>query len=256
MKYSRLGKIADYVQKRDFASWDELCEVFGRSKNTLRRDVMDLVGTGALEKVYGGVRASRPATILHNFIERSATAPDEKAVIGALAAEFVEDHDVVYVDSGTTTLNMLPHLAGRVGVTLISNNLHAIYYCVERLDFDVISLGGKVNRAIRSFDSDRWSLDKLEAININKAFMGATGVSIEKGITNTMTELPLKRKIVERSGMRFLLADSGKFDRFALMAYAELADFGYVVTDRPPSERYRDFFVKSNIRLVFPGGEF
>lgn len=250
MKYPRLRKIEEYIATRDFVSWEELCSVLGKSKNTVRRDVADLARDGLLEKVYGGVRPRRSPDILHNFTERTVKAPDEKGVIGTLAAGFIHDRDVIYLDSGTTTLNILTHITQRVGLTILTNNLHAIYYLIDYPNLDVISLGGELNRDTRSFGSNHCSLDKLESLNINKAFMAATGVSIENGVTNTIGELAIKQKIVERCDQCYLLADSSKFDRSALLTYADITAFQYVITNQPPPARYIEYFQRNNIKLI------
>ena len=55
MKVSRLNSIEQYVISRETVSIDELCEVFGVSKNTIRRDLNELEMRGHITKVYGGV---------------------------------------------------------------------------------------------------------------------------------------------------------------------------------------------------------
>ena len=51
-------------------------------------------------------------------------APGEEP--GRRAAELVHDGDVIYIDSGTTTLQMIDFLADRKDITIITNNLEAI----------------------------------------------------------------------------------------------------------------------------------
>ena len=60
MKVSRLNSIEQYVISRETVSIDELCEVFGVSKNTIRRDLNELEMRGHITKVYGGVTATVP----------------------------------------------------------------------------------------------------------------------------------------------------------------------------------------------------
>ena len=61
MKVSRLNSIEQYVISRETVSIDELCEVFGVSKNTIRRDLNELEQRGHITKVYGGVTATVPS---------------------------------------------------------------------------------------------------------------------------------------------------------------------------------------------------
>lgn len=252
MKYDRQRELGDYVQKRDFVSLDELCEVFGISKNTIRRDVAQLVKAGMLEKVYGGVRAAAHQNdSLVSFSDRTVKSADEKQVIGEMAARFVQDGDIIFIDSGTTTVYLLPFIAGRTGVSVLSNSLHVLTRCMEYPSLNTISFGGQLNPKTASFSANFCALDNLQRFTINKAFMAATGVSIERGATNsTPGELEIKRSIVKQSDECFLLADASKFGYSALLTYAELDEFQYVVTNKEPPADYKAYFEAHDIKLV------
>lgn len=252
MKYNRQRELEEYVSKRDFVSLDELCQMFDKSKNTIRRDVAELVKAGAMEKVYGGVRAVKtPADSLLSFTDRTIKHSEEKEHIGALAAPFVKEGDVIFVDSGTTVLQLIPHIAALSGITVLSNNLHVLTCCMEYPSLNTISFGGQLNPETASFSSNFCSLDNLRRFNINKAFMAATGVSVSKGATNSSPgELPIKRSIVENSDECFLLVDAAKFDHAALLTYAELDQFQYVVTDKAPPAAYLTFFEEHEMQLI------
>lgn len=252
MKYTRMRDMEEYIIERDFVSLDELCEIFERSKNTIRRDVTELVQSGIVEKVYGGVRAAKPPSdIILSFTQRNIKRFAEKQIIGALAAEFVEDNDVIFIDAGTTTLTMLPHISERNGVTVLTNNLHAISRCMDYANINTILFGGQLDTETASFTSHFCSMDNLQSFNINKAFMAGAGVSIEKGITNiSLGEMEIKQRIVQKSDKCFLMADSTKFNHSALLTYAPLETFRYVITDKQPSEEYLDFFSQHKMQLV------
>ena len=100
MKVSRLNSIEQYVISRETVSIDELCEVFGVSKNTIRRDLNELEQRGHITKVYGGVTATVPSGAVPTPI-RSGLNQIDKSLIGRLAAEEVADGDTIFIDSGT-----------------------------------------------------------------------------------------------------------------------------------------------------------
>ena len=127
VRTSRLDQMEEYIRKHDFVPLDDLCVAFQRSKITIRRDLSMLEEKGVIEKVYGGARPrhrdiGRPVA---SFTERNICLTDQKQYIGKLAAQHVNDGDTLYIDSGTTTLTMLPYLAER-SVTILSNNLYVI----------------------------------------------------------------------------------------------------------------------------------
>ncbi len=252
MKYARLQDMKEYIAKKDFVSLDELCEVFNKSKSTVRRDMGELLEMGSIEKVYGGVRMiNQTSNRLRSYNERDIAFTNEKAYMGKLAAEFVRDNDVIFIDSGTTTVHMIPHLKDRTGVTVLTNNLKAISICMDYPNLTTICFGGQLHTKTACLSSGFCDLENLSRFNINKAFMGTTGVSIDQGATNTTSgELIIKTSIVEISKTPILVADSSKFNRVALLTYAKLDKFNYVITDKDPGEKFKEYFDSHGVILV------
>ena len=126
MKISRLNSIEEYVLAKQTVSIDELCEVFGVSKNTIRRDLNDLETRGHITKVYGGVTAvSLSCSALSSPVKANIHSSD-KNIIGRLAANEVNDGDTIFIDSGTTTLCILRYLTSRKKLTIVTHSLAAM----------------------------------------------------------------------------------------------------------------------------------
>lgn len=253
MKYNRLREIEEYVQQRDFVSLDELCEVFNKSKNTIRRDVAELVKSGSFQKVYGGVRPIHAVSeVLSTFSDRAVKRAGEKQQIGRLAARFVEDGNIIFVDSGTTTVQLVPFLADFNKLTVVTNNLHVINRCIEYPHITTITVGGQLNTKTASFSTNFFTIENLKSLNITKAFMAATGVSIEGGVSNSSAEeLAIKRTIVEKCESCYLMADTSKFGHTALLTYAQLRVFRGIVTNGPLPAEYQEYAAQHDMELVF-----
>ena len=89
-------------------------------------------------------------------------------------------------------------------------------------------------------------------MTINKAFMAATGISLESGMTNTtFLEAEIKRGVVQHAGGIYLLADSSKLDKSAVISFCPLKDITAFITDRRPPEKYLQFFSENNIRVRY-----
>ncbi|MEA4894621.1 MAG: DeoR/GlpR family DNA-binding transcription regulator [Oscillospiraceae bacterium] len=257
MKYTRLREMEEYILSKDYVSLNELCAVFDKSMNTIRRDVAELVKDGSVKKLYGGVRTAKPQSgTLVSFTERTIKREKEKQLIGKLAAQLIQDGDIIFLDSGTTTLNIIPHIPPGINVTILTNNLAVINASTGNPGISIIAFGGRLNPDTASFSSRFMDMDFLRSFNVNKAFMAATGVSVESGATNSsQEELPIKKAMVERSNMRILVADATKFGQRALLTYAELSKFNVVVSDKTPGTEVMDFFSEHHISLLVPGGE-
>jgi len=59
MREKRLTKMEEFIRKRGSVALDELCVHFGVSKNTVRRDVAEIVEHTDIRKIYGGVSVEK-----------------------------------------------------------------------------------------------------------------------------------------------------------------------------------------------------
>ena len=247
IKEKRIKKIQDYVLEHQSASLDELVDAFDVSKNTIRRDVQELVDRGELKKVYGGVSSIHKK--LESFQERSVRNQGQKKLIAKKAASFVEDGDFIFIDSGTTTIEMFEYLKEK-HLTIFTNNIDLIVSALPHEKINVISIGGMLERKTSSFVSPQ-NMDLLKDYNIKKAFMASTGISLSNGVTNASPlESELKKTIVSRSSEVYLLVDHDKFDKYGLMTYCSLDDIDYLVTDKVPNDTYQEYAKNHNIQLV------
>lgn len=239
MRDIRLEQMEQYIMLKDKVPMDELREHFATSLNTIRRDVALLIKKGTVEKVYGGVCA-RKAEQLAPFDIRTIRHQEAKAAIGKKAAELVEDGDTIFLDSGTTTLQMVEPLGQRRNITVITNNLYAIMAAMSYPGLTVISLPGQLHRRTGSF-TGLDTLRFLKSYNIKTAFMAATGFSVSHGVTNSSPlEYELKMMAMERSAKSVLLLDSHKFGQTALLTYASPERFHRIITDAMPEKIYLD----------------
>ncbi|MGE4548208.1 MAG: DeoR/GlpR family DNA-binding transcription regulator [Intestinibacillus sp.] len=250
MKISRLNSIEQYVISHETATIDELCEVFSVSKNTIRRDLNELESRGHIAKVYGGVTATSSAGPVPTPV-RSGLHPADKTLIGRLAAAEVEDGDTIFLDSGTTTVCMLKFLAAKKRITIVTHSLGALSEASHYENLNVISLGGIYSRPTDSFVGLS-TFEALSTMKINKAFMAATGVSIENGLMNTtFLEAEIKRGVVQRAAHIYLLADGSKLDHDAVISFCHLEDLTSFVTDRRPPDRYMKFFAANGVHVRY-----
>lgn len=247
MKEKRIKKIQEYVIEHQSASLDELVTVFDVSKNTIRRDIQELVDRGELKKVYGGVTTVRKK--LESFQDRKIRNKGQKESIVIRASSYVEDGDIIFIDSGTTTIGLFDYLKER-HLTIFTNSIDFILRAIPFEHLNVISIGGMLDPKTNSFSNPR-SLDLLKDYNIKKAFMASTGISLSNGVTNASPlESELKKTIVDRSSEVYLLVDHDKFDKYGLMTYCSLAEIDYLVTDKLPNNSYQEYAKNNGIQLI------
>lgn len=250
MRTKRIDEIEQCIMNQKSISLDTLCEQFQVSKNTIRRDIDSLVKKGSIKKVYGGVTVSGAPAMkdLLPYEERHTKYSSEKDMISLKAAEFVNDGDIIYIDTGTTCLNLVDYISQK-NCTIITNSIQVCLKAIPYPNLKLISLPGILKRETLSFVGNEL-VAYLKTYNINKAFMACTGITIENGLTNaSIEEYTVKKAVIENSHTHILLADHSKFGHFSLMTYCSLDCVHHIVTDEMPAKEFCDYCKEHHILI-------
>lgn len=248
MKEQRLQQIANYIHSKGTVSLDELCRQFDVSKNTIRRDINKIVETGEIKKVYGGVVSLSNELI--PFDNRNTANSTQKEAISKKAASLIEDQDLIYIDSGTTVCYIPRYIDENKSITIITNSLTVVNESLAKENFKVILIGNTLKRKTNSFvNVDSW--DSFERYNIDKAFLAATGISIDKGASNSdILEYEIKSRVVKKASQNYLLADHSKFNKVALVTYASIDQLDGIITDQPVPDNFIKPLDEENISVI------
>lgn len=249
MKDNRRKQIEALVARREAVTMEELRAEFGVSMNTIRSDVAYLTETGAVEKVYGGVRSVHRHEV-PLFTQRTQLHTEEKRRIAQCAQTRIEDGDTLYIDAGTTAMHLIDCLDPLKRVTIVTGNLYVVRQAYDKPQVELIVLPGAMNRRTNSV-SDVSTLEFLGRYQFAKAFMGASGVSPEGKLNvSTYIEYEMKKLALAQSRQAWLLLDSGKFAESSLMSYGTLEDMTEVITGPCCPEKCRDFCAQKNVKLT------
>jgi len=248
MKSFRLRRMEQYILEKEHVSMEELCKEFDMSMNTVRLDVAELVSKGVVKKIYGGVCSNRQNSLVP-FEERKMKNNEKKRALCRAAAELVEDGDIIFVDSGTTVMHLPDFLDESKSVTILTNNLNVIVRSVPFPNLQIICLPGILERKTNSFVSAETG-KILARYNISKAFFAATGVTENGDVTNSSSlEYEIKRAAMEGSEHKYLLLDSSKFGKSALLTYAEISEMERVLVDDDMNPAFLELCGKHNVAV-------
>ena len=250
MRDLRLQEMEKAIREAGTLSMDELCRRFDVSMHTVRRDVAELENRGIVDKVYGGVTIAENGLFLPPpYLERASISAEHKTACCRAAAALVEDHDVIFIDSGTTMTSFAECLAERKDVTIVTHNLKVMERAFPYENLQVIMLPGRLRRKTRSSTGVE-TVAAIRQYNISKAFMATTGTT-ERTVTNSFAhEFEIKQAAMTFVPERILLLTHEKFGRAGLMNYASFSDFQTIVTDRLPPEPYLTALRESGARLI------
>ncbi len=248
MKAKRLEEMESYILANGSVTMEELRDHFGISMNTVRRDIAEIVRPGYIEKVYGGVKAQTRVPALVPYSVRSSSPDDAKRRICMEAGRMVKDGDIIFIDSGTTTVHIMDAIRDK-SVTVITNNIEVMVQALELDNIRIIVMPGEIHRKTHSITGED-SAAFLSHLNTDVAFMAATGASFS-GVTNSSPlEYSIKRAAVAHTKRAVLLITGGKFGVTSLLTYASLSQFQSVITDSSIAPEYRQKLKEANTELI------
>ncbi len=227
----RRERIQEYLAVHQIARIADLCALLETSEATIRRDLEWLEDEGLLERTHGGAILSQRLTSEPEYLARLQKNPDEKRLIGALAASLIEDGDIVFVDSGTTTTQVLLNIRANSNVTVFTNNVNASLELGDA-GFSHHLLGGEYQPLSKS-TAGRFALENLRQVYADKAIIGVDGISLKHGCTvPTNTEAEVIRMMIERTkGQVIVAADHSKWGVVSNFQIASIDEVDVLVTN-------------------------
>ncbi len=253
----RRQEILKLIQQTGLVSVDDLAAHFAVSPSTIRRDLNELHRLGVVQRTYGGALTPDSPSFEAPFNVRVTSRHEEKDRIGRAAAELVQPGETIFIDGGTTTEYMLTHLpavlaergngtarsastgsAGESRTTVVTYGLNIVQRLIDQDHITVVLIGGILHVPTLTFGGV-FAADSFEGYNMrfDKAFMAASGVSAEAGITNAgFEEIPIKRRAIRSARESIMLADSSKIGVIAAGVVAPTDQLTRLITttDAPP----------------------
>ncbi len=208
-----------------------LAEDFAVTSETIRRDLTVLERSGAVRRVYGGaVPVGRPA-VDAALSARDGLMTTEKERIAKTALAELPDEGAVIIDAGSTTGRLAEILPMDRELTVIVNSPPLATLLTPRVNLTVVILGGRVRR--NSFATiDDWLLQPLSQMYVDVAFIGTSGLSLQRGLTTPDPgEASVKAAMIAAARRTVMLADHGKIGNDSLARFGSLADIDVLITD-------------------------
>ncbi len=229
--HERQEIIVQLIAEKGAVSVAELCERFGVSDMTIRRDLSILEATSLLRRIHGGAVSARGRSYEPPVLTRVHEAPAAKRAIGRLAASLVHEGDSIALDIGTTTLEMARHLTRMRDITVLTNSLAIVNLLIDQPGIRLMLCGGIVRPGEHSLIGPV-AEDTFSRFFVDKAFIGIGGVDLVAGLTEyNLEDAQVKRCMIQNSQRCILLSDSRKFGHKTFASVAPLAEVDEIVTD-------------------------
>lgn len=224
--------ILSMVNGRGSISITEIQRKLKVSRETIRRDLVALADSRRLRKTHGGaisLEQSEPAMTV-----RQVTNVEGKRAIGRLAASLVPDGASVILASGTTAQAAAEALMVRRDLTIFTNS---IFNCGKLMGHNgnrVYMLGGEIQPS-NGATLGRDATAMLANYYADFAFVGAGAISPAGWLMDyTREEGELHSRMLAAARTAVVVADHGKFGRFAPIRVGNFEKATHLVTDLAP----------------------
>ncbi|WP_353947753.1 DeoR/GlpR family DNA-binding transcription regulator [Sporolactobacillus sp. Y61] len=223
--------IMKQLTDRHVVKLQDLVSLMHASESTVRRDLQELEGRHLLRRVHGGALLVRPRNDEPDMATKTARNIQKKKAIAKFAASLVKDKECIYLDAGTTTLEVIPFLKDK-HVTVVTNGPKHGEMLAEQNTVCYL-IGGKVKRSTKAVIGSI-AVQTLNLFRFDKAFVGVNGIDTEMGFTTPdPEEAMLKKHASELAEQTYVLADSSKFSEISSCKIIDLNQAD-VITDSLP----------------------
>lgn len=249
----RLRKIRGILLEYNHVDVNTLASLLNVSLTTIRRDLEILEKENFLTKVHGGAILNE--TNSENFEVGITNINDvfdnEKNHIAQIAAELIENNDVIFIGNGSTCQHLAKNIKFKSNLTVITTDFKVAGELENSHNISVtIPEGDMVCKDALVYMSGTFAERNLEQMYGHKAFLGAAGISIDAGYTtNNPGEAELYKIIMRNFKSTIMLADHSKFDRSCLRQIAPIHCIKKLVTDVALSDKYKQFFFDNDYNL-------
>lgn len=228
MTMERRQAIKRLILAGTLPSMNDLAAQFNVSRETIRKDLLFFEKEGLGKKGYGGsffVDAVRERALDLRLTENV----DKKAAIADAALQFIPAGSAIFLDAGSTTLELARALQSKPDLHIITNSA-TIPQFLAGCPSTISCLGGDLRKTSFAF-TGRWTLNAIESIHVDVAFLAADGFEEKGPCTSVYAEAEVKRAMAKNAYQRILLCDSTKLGRTSAVMFCEWSDIDTLITD-------------------------
>jgi DeoR/GlpR family transcriptional regulator of sugar metabolism len=248
----RQARLLERLQARTYADTQDLQSYLGVSEATIRRDLVDLEARGLIRRTHGGALPVGQVIQEYSNAERMVQNAVEKQRIGKFAADMVQDGDVVFIDAGTTTLQLARHLAHRSSLTFVTNGVD-IAACLSAADVRNLYVTGGEYCSMNHSMIGPIATEAISRFNVDKLFLSVSSVDLLRERINVATPAvaAVQRAMIEIAQKVIVLADHSKFTKSAMSVIASLDDVDLIVTDSGTRKLAADASERLQTKILF-----
>src|SRR5262245_42284119 len=238
------------LETRDYVQVAELSQAFAVSEVTVRNDLGQLARDGRVARIRGGARALGQSQLEVGFDLRLRLEVEQKRAIARAAASMVDDGEAVALDASTTAYYLALELRSMRELVVVTNGLLVATALADAPGITVLVTGGVLRLSAMSLVGDLGT-DVLRSTRINKGFLGARGLSLERGLMDlNPDEVRIKQEMADACEQVYGILDGTKWHRSALLSYVATKDVAGIITDSSAPEAEVEAWRQAGVNVL------
>lgn len=227
---------------------NDLAELLSVSRETIRRDLLDLEKSGQVSRVHGGAviperRSEEP------FRQRMTARLRAKSEIARKAVGLIEPGQTVLVDAGTTTTIFAQELAKLTGVSVVTNSLD-IATTLQGAGKEVLLLGGRMATEVPSTVGEL-TLSEIRRFRADICFSAPVAVHPRMGVFfYDLQEAEIAVAMAAQAPRRVILADHSKLGETSRVRSWLMEEIDTLVTSSAAPEGLIASFRETDVEVV------
>lgn len=249
----RQQQILEILDQQNSIAVNKLADMLFVSQATIRRDLTKMEQKGLVIRTFGAVLKN---TSLPNnetsFELRESANKVEKRLLCQRCAEFLKSNSIIFIDSSTTLLNIVPYLNDFDNLTVITNGLFIANEIVNKTKHQVIVPTGIIQPKTNSILGPM-TYTSLGRFHADVAIMSSSGLDIRTlSLTeNTVDQAELKSLMVQNSDMTICLIDASKINKVAIAKTCSLNDIDILISTKCITGDDLEKINQANVKFVY-----
>ena len=246
----RRQAILDYNNKHHSAAVTELSDKFCIGETSIRRDLAKLCESGYIRKTYGGAILLPTNNEVIALDARQRIEESAKNIIAQKAASLIKDGDIIFLDSSSTSLRMVPYLKSFNNLSVFTHGLQTAYKLLSFPNIKVHIAGGFIKSNLQSCHGV-FTCSMFSSMHADKVFISPKAVDRSYGIYCTNEEeMFVRRTMMEHGNTIILLCNTNKLDQSAQFHLCDFKKINVVVCEKNPIKKWEEFFSQCHITQI------
>ena len=214
MSIDREKQILEILLKEKKSSVKQLAKILFVSEPSVRRDLQSLEKQNLIKRIHGGAVLEETALSKNKipFLIREYEQSSAKMMIAKKAIDLICDNDIVFLDASTSCYYLIPFLASKRNLTVITNGVKTLIKLSE-YGINTISTGGALLNSCLALVGEE-AYKTIETYNADIALFSCRGVSNDGYLTDfSLEENNARKKMIQHARKSYLLCTREKIGK-------------------------------------------